>query len=558
MIRHFGRAERQRQIKGHMLCFFHLWMLIFLNDRSPDMTDSTSDVFQQRRALDLALDALGKTSTEAELVQGAYAIADGFPMALALAALLKRLDTPSSQLRGGLARLATFLPEAEIVAALQEYAGDQKNPPQGRVTAAMISERFLSRPLRAGTLSDLQGNEDAAVQSLHDAVFEGEEDIQILVEYLTQLQAHSAGIAAQVMHHLDNMEPELRVNLLMLVATDSRPQVARSALQRLEAIAEHADPAWPQDSPNNPQRRALRALHVLIPNLPEALASSAERVLRKAQFRGMAYAPPPEEVRCYLGMAHFSSAYSLEFWKMGEKPGLGKNWLSERLAMLVQGDAGFAMCDFRLDHVPLAYRKRGAERALERKYSGGESTWHVEMPAAAGRWLLQRELAWIVNDGVGSAPSEGATTALPHDYLRALVWLWDAPRTAPDPAWVALVEGERAPVSLERARETARRLLALPAMVHWDMIDAVLTGPQRNLYRGKLREEIAPIFFTQIASSEMQEILLARLQEATRIAALWLHFAGDQSLADASADLAAAMGSWSPEENPLLQEMLGL
>lgn len=519
------------------------------------MTESTSDMFQQRRALDLAFDALAKTTSEAELVQGAHAIVDEFPGALTMAALLKRLDTPNSQLRGGLARLATFLPEVEIVQALQEYAGNRAHPAQGRVTAAMICERFLGKPLRPGTLSDLQGNEDAAVQSLRDAVQEGEEDLRVLVEYSAQMQAYPIGIAHQVMQHLDAMSPMLRVNLLMLIAADPRPQSARSALERLEQLAEKPDLSWPQNAPENSQRRAQRALHVLIPNLAPLAAASAERVLRKAQFRGSGYTPPPERLRCFLGMPHFSSAYTLEFWQFGETRAAPV----ARLALMLQSDMGFVAGDFAEDTVPKEYWNAPPDRsAIRRLSSGNQTTWHVEIPPEAGRWLLAREVQAIVEEEKVDVHSAASPERLPDNYLAALLWLWDAPRLVPNPLWLAIVEGERSPIAPEVAQMTADTLIHLPAMAHWNLLDAVLSGPQRSLYRGKLRDEIAPIFFAQIAAPEVQAVLVARMQAALRMAALWLYFAGDESLANATADLAFSIGAWSPEENPLLRKMLGV
>jgi len=522
------------------------------------MTNSTSDLFQQRRALDLAFDALGKTNSDAELVQGAYAIVDEFPVALVTSALLKRLETPNSQLRGGLARLATFLPEPGIVQALQEYAGGRSNPPQGRVTAAMICERFLGKPLRPGTIADLQGNEDAAVQSLHDAVHEGEEDLRVLVDYVTQMQGYPVGIAQQVMQHLDAMDLGLRANLLMLIATDPRPQVARMALERLEALAGTQDPMWPTDAPENPQRRAQRALFVLTPNLPRSAAASAEKALRKAQFRGAAYQPQQESLRCFLGVPHFSSAYTLEFWEMGEQRILPVS----RLAVMLQSDMGFVAGDFDEESLPKEYEKVSLGSGTIRRAARQQHSWHVEIPATVGRWLLAREVQTIVDDadGEAGAGASGATLPekLPAYYLGALPWLWDAPHVPPDPAWLALVEGERREIDLKRAQQITQGLLALREMAHWDLLDAVLTGPQRNLYRGKLRDEIAPIFYAQIAAPEVQAVLIGRMQAALRVTALWLHFAGKDDLADETADLAFSLGAWTPEENPLLRKMLGI
>jgi hypothetical protein len=341
----------------------------------------------------------------------------------------------------------------------------------------------------------------------------------------------------------------------MLIATDPRPQIARMAQDRLESLADTPDPMWPTHAPENPQRRAQRALFILIPNLNRNAAASAEKVLRKAQFRGTAYQPPQDQLRCFLGFPHFSSAHTLEFWEFGESRALPVS----RLAIMLQSDMGFVAGDFGEEIAPREYRNASiGSGPIRRKATGQKSTWHVEIPAAVGRWLLVREVQAIVDDAEAGTPVDALPEKLPGYYLGVLPWLWDAPRTPLDAAWLALAEGERAEIDLPSARRTANTLLALPEMAHWDLLDAVLTGSQRNLYRGKLRDEIAPIFYAQIAAPEVQAVLIGRMQAALRVVALWLHFSGNHPLAEATADLAYNMGAWTPEENPLLRRMLGM
>ncbi len=195
------------------------------------------NTFQQRRALEQAIGALAETASEADLVEAVRALKFAYPTELLLPALLKRLDTPSSQLRGGLARLAALLPPEEAAPALRRYVGDRRNPPTARTTAAMILDRFLGDPAPPALTADLRESDDAAFQSLAEAVADARANPHVLLEYVTQMQPYGEEIALLVLHHLDRLDGDDRVALLRLMAQDARPIVARAALGRLDTLA---------------------------------------------------------------------------------------------------------------------------------------------------------------------------------------------------------------------------------------------------------------------------------------------------------------------------------
>jgi hypothetical protein len=81
------------------------------------MTNKIINTFQQRRQLEQAV---------ADLAQVVRAIAHAFPHELILPLLVKHLDTPNGQIRGGLGHLAALLPAEEVLSALRSVAANHR------------------------------------------------------------------------------------------------------------------------------------------------------------------------------------------------------------------------------------------------------------------------------------------------------------------------------------------------------------------------------------------------------------------------------------------------
>ena len=101
-----------------------------------------------------AVAGLADLSSEAAMVQEVQKIARDHAPSMVLPAIRKHLNTDSSQMRGGLGRLAALLAGPETVAMLRKEAGRRDNPTQSRLTAAMILERFLEVEISAGLMGD--------------------------------------------------------------------------------------------------------------------------------------------------------------------------------------------------------------------------------------------------------------------------------------------------------------------------------------------------------------------------------------------------------------------
>ena len=125
---------------------------------------------------------MAETETEEELQAAAQAIAESYSSDLILGEIVKRLDTPNSQLRGGLGHLAALLPPEEVVPVLRSAVGDRRNGAQERITATLLLERFVGEPVPAALLSDLSQSNEVAFQSLREAVGDGKFNRHILLE----------------------------------------------------------------------------------------------------------------------------------------------------------------------------------------------------------------------------------------------------------------------------------------------------------------------------------------------------------------------------------------
>ena len=129
--------------------------------------------FQERRQIEASIQALGDTTTEAELIAMAQELVERFPPDGLAAAVLRHLGEANSQLRGGLGHLCALLPPEIIAPRLREIVSNRQKSPLERITAQLILERYLGETVSPALLSDLAGNNDIAMQSLQEALEEG-------------------------------------------------------------------------------------------------------------------------------------------------------------------------------------------------------------------------------------------------------------------------------------------------------------------------------------------------------------------------------------------------
>lgn len=498
------------------------------------MADKIINTFQQRRQLEQAVADLGQTDSEAELAQAARTIVHTFPPELVLTLLVKYLDTPNGQIRGGLGHIAALLPLDEVLPALRNVAANRRLPAQARLTAGTIAQRYLGTELPRALLSDLTDTQEIAFQSLREALEEAKRNRHVLLEYVTQMAEHGEEIAWMVMGLLERVEPAERIDLLRLIAQDSRQRVAHEALQRLERL--ESEPA------------ALRALHTLQFVLPEPHKGQAERALRKARFGGKPYLPPTAaEWRALLSPADPNGGQSI--WLFCQPLALGSRGIL----------LGFAWNDLlglthffgaeTLDKTLLPPPQAIGELVTVTMDNGRTATM-LEVPFDYGRWLLARALAQTSN------PQEQAQPLGEYKLYNDWIWQFTAPVVD---EWLRALWEEHAPPILAPVDEVTLSLYTAmlfqhPVMSTWQLRNwSMLPVAAQNQLP---TQEVVAALLTQMAKAPDSQQLTTALTAGLRAQAGWLYIAKQLELAKQAQILARQMTKLPITENPVLAHLL--
>lgn len=498
------------------------------------MTDKIINTFQQRRQLEQAVADLAQTNNEAELAQAARAIAHAYPHELILTLLVKHLDTPNGQIRGGLGHLASLLPSEEVLPALRSVAANRRLAPQARLTAASIAQRYLGTELPSALLSDLNDTQEIAFQSLREALDEAQRNRHVLLEYVTQMAEHGEEIAWMVMGLLDRVAPAERIDLLRLIAQDSRPRVAQEALGRLERL--DSEPG------------ALRALHTLQFVLPDPLKQQAERALRKARFGGKPYQPPAiDQWRALLSPADPNggqSVWLLRRPQANEERGvlLGFAW-NELLGLTHFFGAET------LDKSLLPPQQSIGELVTVTMDSG-RTAMMLEAPFDYGRWLLARALT--------HTPSTQETAEALSEYKLYNDWLWQfAPPVVDDwlrALWRVDPTDDTQKMDAATLTHYTATLFQHPIMASWQLRNWALLPVA---YQNQLpTQEVVAALLTQITQSADSGPLTTALVAGLRAQAGWLYVAKQLELANQAQELAQQLPRLPVTENPVLAHLL--
>lgn len=517
--------------------------------------DGIIHTFQQRRQIEEEMDALAATHSQAALQQAVRGLAERFPTDLLLPAIVRRLGTPNSQLRGGLGQLCALLPLETVADTLRGVAGNRQKTPQERTTAALILQRFLDQPAPSALLADLAGADEAPYQSLLEAVAEGKLNRHVLLEYVTQMQEHSIDVAFMVLRLIDRLSPADEAELLRLIAHDSRRQVAHAAIERLTTAA-----AAPGGEP------CLRSLHTLALSLPPEEGALAERSLRKLQFSGRRYTPPsPNGWQALVGPSDPSGYVSVWFVRLpdGEESDLGENgvWmgfiLSPQSGILQFSGSEGMQRDFLPPLTP-----EGSLVTV--RTSGGQSTVLLAAPLDVGRWLVHQALAahWR-QTALGTAAQP-----LPSEYAlyNDLLWQFAEPHLPADLAawWLrATAQWDQPPaaasVSVDATAAAAHALVDDAAMESWLRWSTVTW--QNVKYRSQQAPEVPARTLVNLLLRELGRLpdhrtLLQAMATGLCVQTLWYAVAGDTANAERAALLAQATAVLPVTENPLIAELL--
>ncbi len=508
------------------------------------MADKIINTFQQRRQLEQAFADLAQTQNDAELAQAARAIVHTFPQESVLTLLQKHLDTPNGQIRGGLGHLAALLPAEQTLAMLRAVAANRRLPPQTRLTAASIAQRYLGVELPAALLSDLTDTTEIAFQSLREALDEAQRNRHVLLEYVTQMQEHGEEIARMVMGLVERVDPAEQVDLLRLIAQDQRPRVAQAAMQQLERLEGTAGEA-----------PALRALYTLQAVIAEPLKTQAERALRKARFGGKAYTPAPlDHWRALLSPADANGSQSV--WLLYTPPQhqdkhilLGYAW-NDLLGLT--HFFGTETLDRTLLPAP-----HPLGELVTVTMDNGRTTTMLEAPFDYGRWLLARAL-------LHTHPPKAQSTEI-DEYKLYNDWIWQFAPPVIDPwlqqLWATedAAETSGAPKVESKAIDPhaltihTETLFQHPAMAGWQLRNWALLPVA---YQKQLpTQEVVSALLTQMAKSADSQQLITALTAGLRAQAAWFYVAQETELAKSAAWLAQQLPNLPIADNPVLAHL---
>lgn len=511
------------------------------------MSDKVVGSFQQRRLLVQAFDALGDTRTEAELTAAARDLVQGFPHAPVLGELLKRLDTPSSQLRGGLGYVAALLPPDDVVPALRKAVADRRNQPQVRITATLLLERFLGQSPPQALISDLEESNEVAFQSLREAIEESAENRHILLEYVTQMRETESAVAFMVIEMLGRIDPVARVELLRLIAQDDRRPVAQAALAALEELG----------SDENAAAAVARTLHVLQFSLTPDLVGTAERSLRKLRFGGIAYQPPQPETDPAGWGALLSPADpggNQTVWLVNYAS--AEQAYAAVVGAIVNPRAGIIQLSADETVLPGFIMPPHAVGELVPVSTGADApAVMLQVPFDYGRWLIRQgqEAHW----------QGTALTAYP-DELKLygdLIWQFAAPAVEKD----VLAIWQPGALPADGGADEVEMLDAAEALIDHAAMGRWVHGNPLLLNLVELAEQQPAALPPELIARRLLQILAewpghAQMLDAFEVGlrgqAAWLHYRGEMESRDRALKLAGSMTQTPITQNPFLTTML--
>lgn len=498
--------------------------------------------FQQRRQLEQAIASFAEARNELAMAEIARQIVRTHSVEQVLPALIKHLDTTDSGVRGGLGHLAALLPSDDAIAALRSVAANPQHTPTARMTAMTITQRFLGIELPTTLISDLANTDNAAVQSLLEAIDEGKRNRHVLLEYVEQMRDLGEEIAFLVLDALAHAPPADRVELLRLIAQDIRPQVAQSALSRLEQLAT-----------GEASTAALRALYTLQFTLPDDRKAQIERTLRKLRMGGRRYDPPlAEGWRAVLSPAEPNGAQGLWLIHSPHAPATPGVLLGFVLNSAVGVLRFFGSETVDRSVLPPVQPVGGIFTVMSD--NGGDAIV-LETPFDYGRWLLAEALA--------AQQANASTLPLPGEYQLYNDRIWEfAPPFVEEVVqgyWQPQADVEVTEDLLERLQVEVDTLFAHPVMEKWALQQAAVVRAMAPGARPSAKLPVAEtinVLLREIAKWPESAGLVSALEQGLRGQAGWLHFAGQAALAQSAVTLANAMKQLPLAQNPVLARML--
>lgn len=562
------------------------------------MSDKIINTFQQRRELQNRIASLSNSQTEAEMLKVVRGIAHEFPVDIVHKVMLKALDTSNSQLRGGLAHLATMLPPEETIPLLRSTVADRSHSTQLRLNAVTVLERFLGEEVSPALLGDLENTDEIAFQSLCEAIEEGHRERHIFLEYVIQMREEDEEVAYIVMDQLSRLPARDQLDLLRLMAQDEREPVAFAALKRLEEL----DPKEAGD-------RLAAVIYSLQFTLPPELAGHAERAARKLRFNGYKYnAPDSQKWRALISPAEATGNQTIWFFQSDElaqeantdqqsspngsnsgdsnSDDSGSDSDSDNretpfLSIVVNLDTGILQT-YGTDRMVLEDLPHMHEigELMTVSLDGGDSIVFLEAPFDYARWLVFTALAphwsgdaWqplfgeysLYNDMLWQFPAPELSHTLKGYFANASAQSGHEQSSQGEPTEEqttksadgnSLTDPED---EIQKLDEMAAELLQHPAMggwilhsyLFWNAIQAGFKAGDDNSI-----DDLTQTVIQEVMKWPEQDIFIQGLHNGLKCQSAWLKIAGMDKAAEQAHQLAQSLATQTANHNPFLYRYL--
>lgn len=473
---------------------------------------------RDRPLIEAALQALARSRTEEEGEPYLQELARWG--AAVLPVIIGHLDTPDPWMVRALGRVLGRLKDRQRACeALRRAVLAPTSSDRRRVVAMVLLDQFLQQPPDEALFAALGNPTDVALRAL---LSEPAPERAVRLDYLSILHAQPPQEILAAVERLRRAASEGAVEALRFLAMDEREQIAQAALKALGTIRRPA---------------TLRALRVLLPNVPSFRQAQVERAMRKLVLSGVPDVPLPEPPSGSRVLA---------------SPPDGDG--NQLLLFLFPQEEGYRVLHVFMDDT------QGVGVTYEAAYGRSE----IAAPAAVG--TVQRaphpwegpllETTWdyareLLSAALPYNEAHGGACPLEYRFYSDLVWGWTVP---PD-------EGLPSPRRVRQLRPSAAaRLLNSPYLASWFLESAAVHGVAKAVVAND-STGAEPLLFLSLGAltlleSEFPPEVCLRYARRLRLLAGWLLRAGERELAGLALAAEKEMAAAKPLESAFAVVML--
>jgi hypothetical protein len=388
-----------------------------------------------------------------------------------------------------------------------------------------ILERFLGQPPDDHLLANLSDPEKVAISSLEELLDQQIGNPAILISYIEGLDRQEPDIVLSVVKALREVGDARVIEPLRMMAQDVRQEIAAEALQALGTIR---------------LANSARALQTLLPITDPTLRPTAERLLRKLQFSGVAVEPLPLPDPAWRAL-------------VSPVDGLGQQSIWFILEERQTAHARFlnVLLNDRAGAVRAAGHRQVPVLMLPPRQSPGH-LHDAALPDGSGAMLLMEASFDLGRRLVNDALAWNRQTQIPvAGPLRLLSsWLWSVGADSLPPK--RLPENGMGDPSLAA---TTDRLLEHPAFATWTMRNETILQVAEDLasHPGRDRE----MWIRRLTGNILAEpVVVEAIGQRLTAMSEWLLLAGDAFQSRLALAAANALADGPPHDQPFIQALV--